>query len=207
MLKPLLDEGFGQADHGFLKLMSVLVVAFILVRGITNYVAGYCLAWSSGNVVMTLRRTIFQHLIYMPVSYFDKNPIGRSLSRVTYDTEMVANSSSHALVTIVREGAYLISLFVVMIYTSWQLSMVLFMLAPVIGVLIGIVSKRFRQLSRNIQSSMGELTVTTEQMLKGHKEVLSFGGQEIEKARFDRVSNDMRRKGMKIVSADGISDG
>ena len=201
LLKPLLDEGFGQADHGFLKLMSVLVVAFILVRGITNYVAGYCLAWSSGNVVMTLRRTIFQHLIYMPVSYFDKNPIGRSLSRVTYDTEMVANSSSHALVTIVREGAYLISLFVVMIYTSWQLSMVLFMLAPVIGVLIGIVSKRFRQLSRNIQSSMGELTVTTEQMLKGHKEVLSFGGQEIEKARFDRVSNDMRRKGMKIVSA------
>ena len=120
---------------------------------------------------------------------------------------MVANSSSHALVTIVREGAYLISLFVVMIYTSWQLSMVLFMLAPVIGVLIGIVSKRFRQLSRNIQSSMGELTVTTEQMLKGHKEVLSFGGQEIEKARFDRVSNAMRRKGMKIVSADGISDG
>ena len=207
LLKPLLDEGFGQADHGFLKLMSVLVVAFILVRGITNYVAGYCLAWSSGNVVMTLRRTIFQHLIYMPVSYFDKNPIGRSLSRVTYDTEMVANSSSHALVTIVREGAYLISLFVVMIYTSWQLSMVLFMLAPVIGVLIGIVSKRFRQLSRNIQSSMGELTVTTEQMLKGHKEVLSFVGQEIEKARFDRVSNDMRRKGMKIVSADGISDG
>ena len=207
LLKPLLDEGFGQADHGFLKLMSVLVVAFILVRGITNYVAGYCLAWSSGNVVMTLRRTIFQHLIYMPVSYFDKNPIGRSLSRVTYDTEMVANSSSHALVTIVREGAYLISLFVVMIYTSWQLSMVLFMLAPVICVLIGIVSKRFRQLSRNIQSSMGELTVTTEQMLKGHKEVLSFGGQEIEKARFDRVSNDMRRKGMKIVSADGISDG
>ena len=207
LLRPLLDEGFGQADHGFLKLMSVLVVAFSLVRGITNYVAGYCLAWSSGNVVMTLRRTIFQHLIYMPVSYFDKNPIGRSLSRVTYDTEMVANSSSHALVTIVREGAYLISLFVVMIYTSWQLSMVLFMLAPVIGVLIGIVSKRFRQLSRNIQSSMGELTVTTEQMLKGHKEVLSFGGQEIEKARFDRVSNDMRRKGMKIVSADGISDG
>ncbi|HDL4151412.1 TPA: ATP-binding cassette domain-containing protein, partial [Mannheimia haemolytica] len=68
-------------------------------------------------------------------------------------------------------------------------------------------SKYFRQLSRNIQSSMGELTVTTEQMLKGHKVVLSFGGQEIEKARFDRVSNDMRRKGMKVVSADGISDG
>lgn len=120
---------------------------------------------------------------------------------------MVASSASHSLVTIVREGAYLLSLFVVMIYTSWQLSIVLFVMAPIIGVLISFVSKYFRQLSRNIQSSMGELTVTTEQMLKGHKVVLSFGGQEIEKARFDRVSNDMRRKGMKVVSADGISDG
>lgn len=207
LLKPLLDDGFGHADHGFLKLMAVLVVVFILVRGITNYIAGYCLAWVSGNVVMSMRRNIFQHLMYMPVSYFDQNPVGRSLSRVTYDTEMVATSSSHALVTIVREGAYLISLFVVMIYTSWQLSLVLFFMAPIIGALIGIVSKRFRKLSRNIQSSMGELTVTTEQMLKGHKVVLSFGGQQVEKERFDRVSNDMRRKGMKIISADGISDG
>ncbi|EEV25360.1 lipid transporter ATP-binding/permease protein [Actinobacillus minor 202] len=207
LLKPLLDDGFGHADHGFLKLMAVLVVVFILVRGITNYIAGYCLAWVSGNVVMSMRRNIFQHLMYMPVSYFDQNPVGRSLSRVTYDTEMVATSSSHALVTIVREGAYLISLFVVMLYTSWQLSLVLFFMAPIIGTLIGIVSKRFRKLSRNIQSSMGELTVTTEQMLKGHKVVLSFGGQQIEKERFDRVSNDMRSKGMKIVSADGISDG
>ena len=207
LLKPLLDEGFGQADHGFLKLMSVLVVLFILVRGITNYVASYCLAWVSGKVVMTLRRNIFQHLMYMPVNYFDQNPVGRSLSRVTYDTEMVANSSSHVLVTIVREGVYLISLFVVMIYTSWQLSVVLFVLAPIIGALIAIVSRRFRQLSRNIQSSMGDLTVTTEQMLKGHKEVISFGGQQVEKERFERVSNDMRLKGMKVISADGISDG
>lgn len=207
LLKPLLDDGFGHADHSFLKLMAVLVVVFILVRGITNYIAGYCLAWVSGNVVMSMRRNIFQHLMYMPVSYFDQNPVGRSLSRVTYDTEMVATSSSHALVTIVREGAYLISLFVVMIYTSWQLSLVLFFMAPIIGALIGIVSKRFRKLSRNIQSSMGELTVTTEQMLKGHKVVLSFGGQQVEKECFDRVSNDMRRKGMKIISADGISDG
>lgn len=207
LLKPLLDEGFGQANHGFLKLMAILVVIFILVRGITNYIASYCLAWVSGKVVMNLRRQIFQHLMYMPVSYFDNNPTGRLLSRVTYDTEMVASSASHSLVTIVREGAYLISLFVVMIYTSWQLSIVLFIMAPIIGVLIGFVSKYFRKLSRNIQNSMGELTITTEQMLKGHKEVLSFGGHKVEKDRFERVSNDMRRKGMKVVSADGISDG
>ena len=207
LLKPLLDEGFGNADHGFLKLMALLVVVFICFRGITNYFSAYALSWVSGNVVMNIRRRLFRHMILMPVAYFDQNPAGRLLSRVTYDTEMVANSSSNALVTIVREGVYLISLFVVMIYTSWQLSLVLFVLAPIIGGLIGIVSKRFRELSRNIQGAMGELTTSTEQMIKGHKVILSYGGYDVESQRFDDVSDDMRRKGLKIVKADGVADG
>ena len=207
LLKPLLDEGFGNADHGFLKLMALLVVVFICFRGITNYFSAYALSWVSGNVVMNIRRRLFRHMILMPVAYFDQNPAGRLLSRVTYDTEMVANSSSNALVTIVREGVYLISLFAVMIYTSWQLSLVLFVLAPIIGGLIGIVSKRFRELSRNIQGAMGELTTSTEQMIKGHKVILSYGGYDVESQRFDDVSDDMRRKGLKIVKADGVADG
>lgn len=207
LLKPLLDEGFGNADHGFLKLMALLVVVFICFRGITNYFSAYALSWVAGNVVMNIRRRLFRHMILMPVAYFDQNPAGRLLSRVTYDTEMVANSSSNALVTIVREGVYLISLFVVMIYTSWQLSLVLFVLAPIIGGLISIVSKRFRELSRNIQGAMGELTTSTEQMIKGHKVILSYGGYDVESQRFDDVSDDMRRKGLKIVKADGVADG
>ncbi len=206
MLKPLLDDGFGKADHGFLKLMAVLVVLFIILRGITSFIASYCLAWVSGKVVMIMRRRLFKHLMYMPVGFFDQNSTGRLLSRVTYDSEQVANSSSSALTTIVREGTYLLSLFGVMIVTSWQLSIVLFIIGPIIAVLIRVVSKRFRNLSRNLQNSMGALTATTEQMLKGHKVVLSFGGQQVEEARLNDVSNDMRRKGMKLAIADGIAN-
>ena len=203
MLKPLLDDGFGKADHSFLKLMAVLVVLFIMLRGITSFVANYCLAWVSGKVVMILRRRLFKHLMFMPVSFFDQNSTGRLLSRVTYDTEQVAQTS---LTTIVREGTYLLSLFGVMLVTSWQLSVVLFVIGPIIAVLIRLVSKRFRTLSKNLQNSMGTLTATTEQMLKGHKVVLSFGGQKIEEARFNQVSNDMRRQGMRLAVANGIAD-
>lgn len=93
-----------------------------------------------------------------------------------------------------------------MLYTSWQLSIVLFLIGPIIAVLIRFVSKRFRELSKNMQNSMGELTSTAEQMLKGHKVVLSFGGQIVEEERFNHVSNDMRRKGMKMAVADAISN-
>ena len=206
LLKPLLDDGFGKANHSFLKIMAFVVVGMIILRGITNFISNYCLAWVSGKVVMTMRRRLFKHLMFMPVSFFDRNSTGKLLSRITYDSEMIASSSSGSLITIVREGAYIISLLAVMFYTSWELTLVLFVIGPVIAVLITIVSKIFRKLSKNLQDSMGELTATTEQMLKGHKVVLSFGGQHVEEERFNKVGNNMRRKGMKMVTADSISD-
>lgn len=206
LLKPLLDDGFGKANNSFLKIMAFVVVGMIILRGITNFISNYCLAWVSGKVVMTMRRRLFKHLMFMPVSFFDRNSTGKLLSRITYDSEMIASSSSGSLITIVREGAYIISLLAVMFYTSWELTLVLFVIGPIIALLITIVSKIFRKLSKNLQDSMGELTATTEQMLKGHKVVLSFGGQHVEEERFNKVSNNMRRKGMKMVTADSISD-
>lgn len=206
LLKPLLDDGFGKANHSFLKIMAFVVVGMIILRGVTNFISNYCLAWVSGKVVMTMRRLLFKHLMFMPVSFFDRNSTGKLLSRITYDSEMIASSSSGSLITIVREGAYIISLLAVMFYTSWELTLVLFVIGPIIAVLITIVSKIFRKLSKNLQDSMGELTATTEQMLKGHKVVISFGGQFVEEERFNKVSNNMRRKGMKMVTADSISD-
>ena len=206
MLKPLLDDGFGKSDTDFLKLMAVFVVVLIFFRGLSNFISTYCLAWVSGKVIMVMRRRLFKHMMFMPVTFFDNNSSGKLLSRITYDSEQVASSASGALVTIVREGAYLLSLLGVMIYTSWQLSVVLFIIGPIIAVLIRMVSKHFRLLSKNMQTSMGEVTASAEQMLKGHKVVLSFGGQKVEEDRFNHVSNDMRRKGMKMMMASAISD-
>ncbi len=142
LLKPLLDDGFGKADASFLKQMSVFVVLLIIFRGISSFISNYCLAWVSGKVVMTMRRRLFKHLMFMPVSFFDSNSSGKLLSRITYDSEMIANASSGSLITIVREGAYLISLLCIMLYTSWQLSLVLFIIGPIIGILISLVSKK-----------------------------------------------------------------
>ena len=61
MLKPLLDDGFGKADHSFLKLMAFVVVGMIMLRGVTNFISSYCLAWVSGKVVMIMRRRLFKH--------------------------------------------------------------------------------------------------------------------------------------------------
>ncbi|MDX8000354.1 lipid A ABC transporter ATP-binding protein/permease MsbA [Xenorhabdus sp. Reich] len=206
LLKPLLDEGFGKADISVLKWMPLVVIGLMLLRGISGFVSSYCISWVSGKVVMQMRRRLFNHMMGMPVAFFDQQSTGTLLSRITYDSEQVASSSSGALVTVVREGASIIGLFILMFYYSWELSLILIVIAPIVAGVIRLVSVRFRNISKNMQNSMGMVTTSAEQMLKGHKEVLIFGGQQVETKRFNKVSNHMRQQGMKMVSADSISD-
>ncbi|POF59551.1 lipid ABC transporter permease/ATP-binding protein, partial [Vibrio vulnificus] len=172
----------------------------------SSFVSTYCLSWVSGNVVMQVRRMVFNHYMQMPVSYFDKEKSGSLLSRITYDSEQVSAATSQALVSIVREGTSIIGLLVLMFYNSWQLSLVLILVAPVVAWAIGFVSKRFRKISKNMQTTMGIVTSSAEQMLKGHKVVLSYGGQEVEKSRFDVVSNQMRQQSMKLITAQAAAN-
>jgi len=206
LLKPLLDEGFGNAESDFLRTLPLIIFAMMFVRGISGFVSTYCLSWVSGNVVMQVRRMVFNHFMHMPVSYFDKEKTGNLLSRITYDSEQVSAATSQALVSIIREGASIIGLLVLMFYNSWQLSLVLFAVAPVVAWGIGVVSKRFRKISKNMQTMMGNVTASAEQMLKGHKVVLSYGGQDIERQRFEKVSNQMRQQSMKLVTAQAAAN-
>ncbi|WP_367986780.1 lipid A ABC transporter ATP-binding protein/permease MsbA [Vibrio sp. NTOU-M3] len=206
LLKPLLDEGFGNAESNFLRTLPFIIFGMMIVRGLSGFASSYCLSWVSGNVVMQMRRRIFSQFMHMPVSYFDKESTGGLLSRITYDSEQVAGATSRALVSIVREGASIIGLLVLMFWNSWQLSLVLFVVAPLVAWGIGVVSKRFRKISKNMQEAMGNVTASAEQMLKGHKVVLSYGGQEVERERFDAVSNQMRQQTMKLVAAQAIAN-
>ncbi|MCC4798891.1 lipid ABC transporter permease/ATP-binding protein [Enterovibrio norvegicus] len=208
MIKPLLDEGFtyDKVDGDFLKMMPVYLVILMLVRGASSFVSTYGLSWVSGNVVMVMRRRMFNHFMKMPVSFFDQESSGALLSRITYDSEQVANATSGALISLVREGASIIGLMTLMFYYSWQLSAILLLIAPVVAWAIGFVSKRFRKISSNMQEAMGSVTSSAEQMLKGHKVVLSFGGQQVEQTRFENVSNRMRQQTMKLVSAQAIAN-
>ncbi|GAK87851.1 lipid A export ATP-binding/permease protein MsbA [Vibrio ponticus] len=206
LLKPLLDEGFGNAESNFLRILPLIIFGMMLVRGLSGFVSTYCLSWVSGNVVMEMRRSIFNQFMHMPVAYFDKESTGGLLSRITYDSEQVAGATSRALVSIVREGASIIGLLTLMFWNSWELSLVLIVVAPVVAWAISFVSKRFRKVSKSMQDAMGHVTSSAEQMLKGHKVVLSYGGQDVERVRFESVSNRMRQQSMKLVAAQAIAN-
>lgn len=197
-LQPMIDESLGKNDHEYLRLAAYAIVPLFLLRGFFNFMGSYTLSWIGAQVVMRMRQQLFDKYIHLPVAFHDNHAVGGLISKVTYDTEQVANASGKALLTLVREGALVIGLLCVMFYYSWQLSLIFLLIGPLVAIIVSFVSKRFRVVSKNIQQSMGNLTSSVEQAVKGHKVVIMFGGQEIERERFKQKNNHNRQQTMKL---------
>lgn len=204
-IQPLIDNGITGEDRSILKLGAIVVIVMFVIRGTASFVSTYGLAWVGNHIVRRMRQQLFNKMVAMPISYFDKNQSGTLISKVIFDTEQVSRATGQVLITLIREGVTIIALLGTMFYYSWQLSLVFFIVGPLIGLVISVVSKRFRKISKNIQDAMGEVTISTEQMLKAHKIILAFSGQRKESARFENVNNKNRQQAMKLVGATALS--
>ncbi|MCU7554288.1 lipid A export permease/ATP-binding protein MsbA [Alteromonas sp. ASW11-19] len=198
-LQPMIDESLGENNHDYLRLAAYAIVPLFILRGLFNFMGTYTLTWIGSRVVMRMRQQLFDKYIHLPVEFHDNHAVGGLISKVTYDTEQVANAAGKALLTLVREGALVIGLLGVMFWYSWQLSLIFLLIGPVVALIVSYVSKRFRVVSRSIQHAMGNLTSAVEQAVKGHKVVLMFGGQNIEQQRFEKKNNHNRQQTMKLA--------
>ncbi|QDE31587.1 MULTISPECIES: lipid A export permease/ATP-binding protein MsbA [Shewanella] len=221
-IKPFIDEGFSQtptivagvdlpthggfnANKDIMLMAPIAVILMFSLRGVANFVSTYCVSYMSAQLIMDMRQQVFEHYLRLPVSYIDRENSGNLISRVTFDTEQIARASGSALISIVRDSMTAIGMLGIMFYYSWKLSLCILVIGPIMGIVISIVSKRFRKVSKQIQSAMGGVTATTEQMIKGHKNVLVFGGQKTEVDRFFQVNDRNRYQNMKLAVAQSVS--
>ncbi|WP_163932909.1 lipid A export permease/ATP-binding protein MsbA [Paraferrimonas sp. SM1919] len=224
-LQPFIDEGFnaGKSASGMgaevlsaagleqsnrldvLAIAPFVVIGMFIIRGLANFVSSYSLAHLSNKIIMIMRQQVFEHYLKLPVGYIDNHSTGSLISHITYDTEQIARAAGNALITIVRDGISVIAYVAIMLYLSWKLTLSIVVIAPIIGLIIVVVSRRFRKVSKQIQNAMGEVTSATEQMVSGHKNVLMFGGQKVESDRFYQVNDRNRSRNMKLALAQSIS--
>ena len=204
-LKPLVDEGLSGANANFMKWAPLFIIVAFIFRGIAHFIANYCLAWVGNNVVADLRQKLFEHIMSMPVAFHDQTSTGSLISKITFDTEQVLNSVSKSILTIVKQSAFIIGLLGLMFYYSWQLSLIFLLITPIIALIVSVVSKRFRKVSKNIQGAMGEVTTAAEQTFNGHKVVLTFGGQQREFSRFAKINKHNRQQRMKMRATKSAS--
>jgi subfamily B ATP-binding cassette protein MsbA len=205
LFKPLLDGSFVDKDLDTIRLMPLALIGLFIVRGIASYSSTMAIQWVSNKVIMDLRNEMFQRLMTLPNRYYDDNPTGTILSKVTFNVQQVASASTNVLIVLVRDSISVLGLIAWMLYIDWQLTLSIFIIGPLIGLLVNAISKRLRRLSGSIQESMGEMTHVLEETIQGTKVVKLFGGQAYEGKRFSEVANWLRRYLMKRSAAAALA--
>ncbi len=205
MMKPLLDGSFVERDPTYIKWVPLALIALFAVRGISTYLSTIALAWVANKVVLDLRQEMFSKLLVLPSDYYANTNSGNLISKITYDVNQVSSAATQVLVVLVRDSLAILGLLGWMLYLDWQLTLIFFLIIPVIALVIKVVSKRMRKLSRLLQNSMGSLTHILEEATKAQRVVKVFGGQHYENKRFKATANWLRRYEMKIKGTSALS--
>lgn len=200
-LKPLINKGLVAKDAHFLKIAPLLVLTVFMLRGIASFFSNYNIAAVSRNVIMRLREDLFVHLQRLPASFYDHTTSGQVLSVILYSVEQVANASADVLTTAIQAGFFILGLLIVMFKISWKLSLLYFLIIPLITIIMRYTSKRVRRLSLSIQDSMAALTHAAEENIEGYKVVRGFGGEGYETKKFTQALRTNRQREMKVVAA------
>ncbi|UTW05538.1 lipid A export permease/ATP-binding protein MsbA (plasmid) [Amphritea atlantica] len=195
--------GSGQLDNRGILALSVLGIFF--VRGLGTFLGNYGLSYVARHVVHNLRCDLFRHLMLLPSSYYHQNSSGELLAKLTYNVEQVTGAATNALKVAIREGFTVIGLFGYMLYLNWKLTLLFLVVGPVVGVVVGIAARRMRGISRNVQQSVGDITSSASEAIKGYQVVRIFGATELETDRFIKVSQQNRRQVMKMVVTQSVA--
>lgn len=205
VLQPFLDGGFVDKDPFYLTWAPVGLVIIFILRGFANWAGTMAFQWASGMMVLDIRKAIFQHYLALPISYFDNQPTGSLISKVTFDVTNVASAATHILTTLIRDTFTLLGLIGVMIYMNAELALISLLALPPAAIVSALLGKRMRRLSRSLQGSMGSVTHVLEESLRGIRIVKIFGGQAYERRRFGDNANWVRRIEFKIRSVAALN--
>jgi len=203
-LEFVIDTVENPTDENRILLPAVIVLLFAL-RGAGGFLGGYYIAYVGRNIVHQIRTQVFDRYLRLPSHYFDSNSSGHLISRITYNVEQVSSASTEAITVMVREGLTVVGLLAVMVTSNWKLTLIFLGLGPIIGFLVGWVSKRFRKLSKRIMDSVGNVTHVTSEVVTGYRVVRIFGGENYETERFGDASRYNLKQSLKMELTKAIS--
>lgn len=201
LFKPLLDGSFVQKDPDFIRIIPLLMIGLFFIRGLADFASTYGMNWVGSRLVMDLRAAMFNKLIAMPTRFYDNSSTGTLIAHVVFNVTQVTQSATSAVTLLVRDTLTIAGLLGWLLWLNWKLTLIIVAIAPLAVFIIRNVSKRLRNINRQAQQNLGEITHVVEESVGAHKVVKIFGGQTYELQRFGTAVNDARRFYMKGVTA------
>lgn len=183
--------------HALVNIGIIVIIATFFKTG-TMYLANHFMVPIRNGVVRDIRNKLFDKSISLPIGYFSEEKKGNIISRMTSDVQEIEWGIMSSLEMIFRDPIKIIMFLGAMVFLSWQLTIFVFILLPVVGLLIGLAGKSLRKTSMIGQKQMGNIMAQIDEMIGGLRIVKAFNAEKHISGRFKNTNEDYTRLMNKI---------
>jgi len=200
MMKILLDKGFSGKPTFSLWAVPAFVVGIFLLRGVSTFLTTYMITWVSTRMQNRLREGMFGRLLDVPLGYYARSSVGQVINSMMFEVQQIVDMLKNVLTAMIRDSLTVAGLLGYLFWLNWRLTLVTLVLIPLIAIVVRMTSKRFRRLTKTFLEINAELTQVIEETTRATQVIKIFGGQNYEKARFERRADTLRGFAMRMAS-------
>lgn len=188
-LKPFMDNVMVEKQPRFSMAIPFLIVGFTIVQGVLNYASNYMNTWVGNKITIGIKRKLFDKLLTMDTSYFDKNSSGVIVFRYSNDAEQASNSLINNLKMFLSKVFSSISLVVVLFYNSWQLAFIAILVLGAAFFPLQLVRKKMKEIMEKTVVSGARIVTIYNETFAGNKTIHSFTLEDQQRQRFKDVTD------------------
>jgi len=193
LLKVAIDEHILHGDWAGLTGVATVFLGVLLALAAVRAVESYLMHLAGQRVMHDLRGRLFRHLLRQEAAFFDRNPVGRLMTRVLNDVEAISEAFTNGLVAVVGDVITLAGVVAVMLWMDWRLALVTFSLVPVLGGGAAYFRVRARDAYRTVRRRLARLNAFLQESLQGMTVIQLFGREGHEFTAFRRLNAQLRR--------------
>jgi ATP-binding cassette, subfamily B, bacterial MsbA len=205
LFKVVLDKIFAAKNEAMLLPVALAIIATFVARGISDYLQTYLMGSVGQKVIADIRDLVFKRLQVQPLSFFDKNPTGVIISRITNDINLVQSAVSDAFTAALKEMLSIIGLVGYVFYTDWRLAILSFVILPSVVYPIVNFGKKLRRNSIQNQKAMARFTTFLHETITGQRIVKGFTMEGYEYGRFHAENMSLFRVLLKRYKIKALS--
>ncbi len=183
-LKQVVDRGFSGGDPAALNHGLFFLLGVIVVMATATWVRFYLISWLGERVIADIRRKVFSHLLTLSPAWFEQTRTGEMISRLTTDTALLEQIVGTSVSMALRNGVLGAGALVMLMLTSWKLTLLVMLTVPVVIVPIVLFGRRVRKLARASQDRVADLGSYVDEALHEIRTVQAYGHEETDRKLF-----------------------
>lgn len=196
IIQKTFDKIFVEKNYLMLNLIPLALVGLYTLKGLLSYWQNIIIFGISWELVVALRKKMFDHIHRLPLSFFEEGTTGHLISKITNDVSIMQSTVTNLAKEFLQNAMMLVGLICWVFYLKWDWALISIVIFPLAGGPVAYIARRLRHLSRKGQELVADITSIVMESFSGIKIVRAFGLEDREKEKF-REHNDRFLKVMK----------